>query len=213
MVLGDVMALSVRFEETDVWREGKEVNAEEYARATSMVAQTLSGLFVFVLVVVLMNQLIALMGDSYDRVQENYTVQARISRARVIRDMMDLYVPKSDKQTFARWIHVLRPAGHHAQSVNRNAWGGRLKAVKKTIWKAQAEIEAHLLGEMKLRLRHIEDKFDQKMNMILNRIGGNNDALARHLKKSQPGSRGKSYASEERHRYHRRRRRRRPHHL
>ena len=95
MVLGDVMPLSVRFEDADVWREGKEANAEEYARATSMVAQTLSGLFVFVLVVVLMNQLIALMGDSYDRVQENYTVRIR---ARVIRDMMDLYVPKSDNK-------------------------------------------------------------------------------------------------------------------
>ena len=51
----------------------------------------MSVIFVFVIMIVLMNQLIALMGDSYGRVMDNYTDEEVKSRARVILDLMDLY--------------------------------------------------------------------------------------------------------------------------
>ena len=57
--------------------------------------------------IVLMNQLIALMGDSYGRVMDNYTDEEVKSRARVILDLMDLYdnfLPNS-----LIYLHVCTP--------------------------------------------------------------------------------------------------------
>ena len=173
MVLGDVMSTSVRYEDADMWRE----NDYEHALATSIVAKLMSGMFVLIVVVVLMNQLIALMGDSYDRVQENYTVQARISRARVILDMMDLYVRENDDRIFARWIHVLRPAGDHEKSGKKGAWGGRLKAVKTAVSKSAHDLEANMMHAMTSHLDRIEEKFQKKLDAILRRMGGNHHSI------------------------------------
>ena len=183
------MSQAVRYDEADLWRDGD----YEHAMATVTVAKLLSGNFVLIVVVVLMNQLIALMGDSYDRVQENFTVQARISRARVILDMMDLYVPKNDQSVFARWIHVLRPAGDHNNIRQKGAWGGRLKAVKSAVSKSAHDLETHLMRAMTSHLDHIEAKFDKKIDAVLRRMGGNHhthvdDAV--RLRNRHVGARG-----------------------
>ena len=153
MVLGDTMSSDLKFLESDVWDERGD--GFDWAVATSFVGKVMSGGFVFVVVTILMNQLIALMGDSYDRVQENYVVQARISRARVIVDMMDLYVAQEDKIVFARWIHV---------------WEGRLKAVKKAVSNAEKKITEKLTDEMAMRMKIMEDNLGYKIDEVLKKI-------------------------------------------
>ena len=167
MVLGDVMASSLKYKESDAWAANS--NGHDWAVATAFAGTIMSGAFVFVVVTVLMNQLIALMGDSYDRVQENYVVQARISRARVIVDMMDLYVAEDDDTVFARWIHVLRPAGAHARN-GRDGWQGRLKAVKKAVATAEKRISDKLTEEIRVRLKAVEDNLGKKMDDILKKM-------------------------------------------
>ena len=167
MVLGDTMSSDLKFLESDVWDERGD--GFDWAVATSFVGKVMSGGFVFVVVTILMNQLIALMGDSYDRVQENYVVQARISRARVIVDMMDLYVAQEDKIVFARWIHVLRPSGAHARN-GRKGWEGRLKAVKKAVSNAEKKITEKLTDEMAMRMKIMEDNLGYKIDEVLKKI-------------------------------------------
>ena len=168
MVLGDVMSSSLKYQEQEYWKSGD----MSWAVATATTGKVLSGCFVLVVVVILMNQLIALMGDSYDRVQENYVVQARISRARVIVDMMDLYVEPSDEQVFARWIHVLRPAGAHGRN-GKDGWQGRLKAVKKAVQAAQQKLEEKLTEEMQVNFHALEASLGYKMDALLLKMQGN----------------------------------------
>jgi hypothetical protein len=167
MVLGDVVpdVVDLRIED---WQQ-QASQSELWALATASIAKLLSGTFVLVVVVVLMNQLIALMGDSYDRVQENYDVQARISRARVIVDMMDLYVDPKDPDVFAKWIHVLRPAGAHARN-GKNGWQGRLKAVKKAVVQAEKKITRVLTAEFDSQLQSMEERLSHKLEELMRKM-------------------------------------------
>ncbi len=168
MVLGDTMSNAVKYKEEEQWY--LHGDGPTWALATSIVGKIMSGAFVLVVVVVLMNQLIALMGDSYDRVQENYEVQARISRARVIVDMMELYVDHEDGVVFARWIHVLRPKGLHQRN-GADGWQGRLKAVKHAVNKTEKHIEEKLTEEIRLRLKGLEDRLGHKVDELLRKLG------------------------------------------
>jgi WD40 repeat protein len=129
------------------------INTVYHANATAVVAKILSILFVFVIMIVLLNQLIALMGESYGRVMENYPVEIVRSRAKVILDLMDLYghyLPNTI--VYPKWLHVLRPVS----AVNKD---GHVKALKREL----AETRALLVSKIEDQEDHMSKQMD-KMN-------------------------------------------------
>ena len=84
-------------------------------------------------------------------------------------DMMDLYVDPSDTFVFARWIHVLRPAGAHARN-GKNGWQGRLKAVKKAVAQAEKKITKVLTAEFDLQLQTMEGRLSHKLEELLRKM-------------------------------------------
>ena len=93
---------------------------------TATMAFTLVGAFMFIVVIVLLNMLIALMGDSYDNVTENIQIESIRARARVFADLLVDINRKND--IFCDWLHVCAAKDENAFS-NRSTWEGKLKAM------------------------------------------------------------------------------------
>ena len=93
--------------------------------------------FIFFGVVVLLNLLIALMGDSYDRVRENEAVEGLLTRAIAICEIEEspyLRPNYNDRRLFPKFLHVLKNK-HDADNIidNGNQWSGRIKALRNTM--------------------------------------------------------------------------------
>ena len=106
---------------------------------------------VFVLIVA-MNLLIAIMGDSYDRVRESQTVHGRLQRAEalVAMDWLVRRVGRRESCFPPYFLHVLAAADEDENEVADNDWGGRLKQLKRTINAIPSEIEQRLVTKADL---------------------------------------------------------------
>ena len=118
-------------------------------------------LFLLLTSIVMMNLLIAIMGDSFNRVREQQRVQARIVRAQIINEI-EQTMPKSDKdrpcwhRCLPKWLRpwcmddlelnpvaVLRVVkdtdADDADESDAAEWGGRLAEMRKTVDATKAE--------------------------------------------------------------------------
>ena len=92
--------------------------------------------FTFVIVVVLLNLLIAIMGDTFDRIRENQELEGRIEKARVLVDIDRSWfwlikLLGYEDVCFPRCLHALVPVGH--TGAPRDAWEGRVKAIARQV--------------------------------------------------------------------------------
>ena len=122
-------------------------------------AFTLVGAFMFIVVIVLLNMLIALMGDSYDNVTENIQIESIRARARVCADLLIDVDGKNN--IFGEWLHVCVAKDENTFS-NRNTWEGKLKAMKMEI----GSVEKNLVKKMELSdLKANEAKKEMKKDI------------------------------------------------
>jgi len=86
----------------------------------------------FLINIVLMNLLIAIVGDIFDQIQESARAQFLYSEAKLIIDFESLLMPKgkADPRKFPQWLQVLKPAADDAEG-NDEGWTGKLRALKK----------------------------------------------------------------------------------
>ena len=119
-------------------------------------------------VVIAMNLLIAIMGDSFNRVCENQTVHGRIERAEalVAMDWLVRWVVPAERG-FPEFLHVLAPRDDHLteDGDGDGDWGGRLKQLKASIATVEqnvensiAEAEQRIKEAMKKELNGAEQK-------------------------------------------------------
>ena len=109
------------------------------------------GCLLFVLVV-MMNLLIAVISDSFERVQEHAAAQFQLERANIIRDntaILDaLQWCFGDRwaEPPCRWLHVLRPregaGAGGAEAAEEEEWRGRMRGLKR-----HQEQQIELLGQ------------------------------------------------------------------
>ena len=126
-------------------------------------AFTLVGAFMFIVVIVLMNMLIALMGDSYDNVTENIQIESIRARARVCADLLVDINRKND--IFCEWLHVCAAKDENAFS-NRSTWEGKLKAMKREIGGVEKNLEKKMeLSDLKMDLK--VDEVNKKLDAIM----------------------------------------------
>ena len=109
-------------------------------------AFTLVGVFMFIVVIVLLNMLIALMGDSYDNVTENIQIESIRARARVCADLLIDVDGKNN--IFGEWLHVCVAKDENTFS-NRSTWEGKLKAMKREIGGVKKEMKKDIDGVKK----------------------------------------------------------------
>ena len=108
---------------------------EEENNAISIAAKIFAMFFLFLVVIVMLNMLIAIMADSFDNVQENLKIQSFRAKARVCADLLIDFSPQHVlfKQEYLHVCTVKDEAGENAMMSNQSQWEGRLNAVKREI--------------------------------------------------------------------------------
>ena len=100
--------------------------------------------FLFFVVIVMLNMLIAIMADSFDNVQENLQIQSFKAKARVSADLL-IDLPKNHSLFATMYLHICTvkdDAAENAIMTSQNQWEGRLKAVKNEIAGVERKLEA-----------------------------------------------------------------------
>ena len=152
-------------------------DSEAYAATT--LGQLYLMAFLFFGVVVLLNLLIALMGDSYDRVRENEAVEGLLTRAAAICEIENSRLLRPnfrDVTLFPRFLHILK--SKHADSEggdDRAEWGGRVKALRRVVEQGAEQTRAFQSGTHQ-QIEAMEDKIDE-MSGRMDDMGGKLDKL------------------------------------
>jgi len=168
-IVDDDLALDFELNQT---RNGTAVrttfglNSESHATRTESTALVFTLLIGWICSIVLMNQLIALMGDSYAHVMENLRVETLRQRGSVAVELMYLYRPFYNRRlVLPRWLHILRPATYGCNPL-RESWEGNLKAVKTSIGELKGAFEA----QMESRIAVLTGQMERKHNDVVGKM-------------------------------------------
>ena len=111
---------------------------------------------VVVVTVIALNALIALLGDSYSRVQENITANKNMERAKLIVEYLSV-IPETDRKRIeneTKFIHILLPKHNldesgHLDDGQQDDWEGSINATKKAIETSNSELQRRMDAKFK----------------------------------------------------------------
>ena len=148
---------------------GYDVQVFETSTSPSL-AKFLVSIFMFVVVIVFLNLLIALMGDIFDEVQSKAEEESTYARAKLIVQYESLfstsYKKRNEKELYPAWIHVLRKGKEDEDDKNQDeGWKGRTEELRREILKQ----EKHILKQEKNIFELKKDNLEIK-NMLTHLI-------------------------------------------
>jgi len=128
--------------------------------------------------IIMLNLLIAIMGDSYDRVSESRRLEQLQQKARVLLEVeMTLSASKRrDTNLFPRWIHILAP-----QTQLESGWIGRIGEIKNSI-KRQTKLQTRALTQNLKRVEAKVSALDEKMEGLGERLEAQTDEMGALLR-------------------------------
>ena len=101
--------------------------------------------------VVMLNALIAIMGDSFDRVCETQRERGLLNRANLLLEQTRLMNEKqfSDTRYFPRWLHLLAHDTEEEMTATKTGkpqeWAGRVAAMKNEVVKSEAHTKTTIV--------------------------------------------------------------------
>jgi hypothetical protein len=101
-------------------------------------------IFAFFVIILMLNLLIAIMGDAYTKVKESELVEGLHERAKLIVEHERLL---ARRQTYCRYLHVAEAVGESEAGGLTHAWeglGGRIKALRRELQQDHEERQAQL---------------------------------------------------------------------
>ena len=103
----------------------------------------LISIFLFFVVIVLLNLLIALMGDIFDEVQAKSQSESTYGKAKLIVEYESLfsegYKKRNEKEFYPVWLHVLKKGKEVDNEKEEVGWKGRTEEIRKEIMKLEAQ--------------------------------------------------------------------------
>ena len=105
-----------------------------------------------VLSVVFLNALIAIMGDTFDRMQDSREESMQLNRCQLVVELLSSSLNEDDldrMQAAYRWVHVLQPRSATG-AVGDNEWEGRIKVIRQLMQGVDAK----------------QDQLEQRVNAV-----------------------------------------------
>jgi len=123
-------------------------------------------LYMGLVVIVLLNLLIAIMGDSYDRVRENQMVEGLKLRAETLVGMDRLYGRFLElvarERCYPLVLHVLAPHGWE-ESGGGDEWEGRVKAIQRAVKGMDSKFEGMAVSS---EVKALETKLNEMLSLL-----------------------------------------------
>ena len=125
--------------------------------SNAVITAVLFVIFTYFINIVMLNLLIALMGDIFDKIQENAGAEFMFARAQIILTYEMVYsdLLGKEKENFPKWLQVLVPVLKESEDLDYHEWDGRMRALRRAIKDVKTElsekIDATLLEVQVLR--------------------------------------------------------------
>jgi len=140
----------------------------------NILSEVLYYMYAIVSNVILLNLLIAVMGDSFDRVKEVEQFQRRLLRARALLDMErtwgNLLQHRFDHRCFPNCLHVLTRKGGLNENQADEMWVGKVMEIRKhnkeNLQNFQGEMEDLLRREIGGGLQYIDENMKSQVKVM-----------------------------------------------
>jgi hypothetical protein len=114
----------------------------------------------FIVNIVFLNALIAIMGDTYDNVQETRLERSLLRRGKLLIEIQSLMMEKEldNPELFPKWVHAIV---RRSEDKDKNAWAGRIHAVTKEVKALEVKLQGQSEAKFAQMHKHTEAKFAQ----------------------------------------------------
>ena len=111
--------------------------------------------------IVMLNLLIAIMGDIFDRIQENAKAEFMFARANIILEIEGVLSEKqkADKEWFPTWLQVL-VSSLEDDEVDEGGWAGRVRALKDSMKRLEKKLEESM-KERKEEVKEVKEQVEE----------------------------------------------------
>ena len=100
--------------------------------------------------VVMLNALIAIMGDTYDRVSETRIERGLQQRATMLVEMENMMFFKGPSRGFGRWLHAVRRTDGSSDGAGVDEWSGRMHAMNHEMGKVERRQLEMMAGQARM---------------------------------------------------------------
>ena len=137
--------------------------------AVGYVIQSVLVATTFVVSILMLNALIAIMGDTYDRVSADRLERGLQGRAILLAEIEGAMTEAELKNAslFPRWLHGIRRVNDEA--VEETEWSGRLRALKNAVTKVATELVS-VEPNVSKKVHAVRDELTQKIDGIESKI-------------------------------------------
>ncbi|CAD7704768.1 unnamed protein product [Ostreobium quekettii] len=132
-----------------------------FTSSHSAVAVSFLVIYLLLSAVLMLNLLIAIIGDSFDRVKRHETAHFLMGRARVIHDMESSlwsYQRRALRKKIGRYLYVLVPESQYATK-SKHMWQGKIAEMEKVLREQTHQIDSKL-QEMDEKLQDVDSKVE-----------------------------------------------------
>ena len=114
----------------------------------------------FIVNIVFLNALIAIMGDTYDKVQETRLERSRLQRGKLLIEIQSLMTEADldNTELFPKWVHAIVK---RSEDKDKNDWAGRIHAVSKEVKAVVAKLHEQSEAKFAQMHKHTEAKLAQ----------------------------------------------------
>ena len=137
--------------------------------AVGYVIQSVLVATTFVVSILMLNALIAIMGDTYDRVSADRLERGLEGRAILLAEIEGAMTEAEleNASLFPRWLHGIRRVNDEA--VEETEWSGRLRALKNAVTKVATELVS-VEPNVSKKVHAVRDELTQKIDGIESKI-------------------------------------------
>eukprot|EP00347_Sterkiella_histriomuscorum_P014859 403359252 len=133
--------------------------------------------------IILLNFIIAVISESYDKVMQKMVAESYKIKCQLIKER-ELYYKGNDfknRELFPRYLILRKPVQDNLDDENANEWQGFVKDIKRTIIKSQQQ----QMDLNKTRLDHLANDMNNRFTLLEKQVQKINETLAKNMEIQQ----------------------------
>ena len=124
-----------------------------------------------VLSIVFLNALIAIMGDTFDRMQDSREESMQMNRCQLVIEFVLKTLDEDEigaMQRSFRWLHLLQPRSMGDSNGNGDEWAGRIKVIRQLVQKVDDKVDG---CSTQKQMNENTAAVDKRIDEVNNRVG------------------------------------------
>ena len=144
--------------------------------------------------IVFLNALIAIMGDTFERMQDSRELSMQMNRCQLAVEFVLKTLDEDEigaMQRSFRWLHLLQPRSIVDSNGNSDEWGGRIKVISQLVQNVDDKVDStqKQIGEVEKRIGEnhaaVEKRIGENHAAVEKRIGENHAAVEKRIAELQ----------------------------